>query len=89
MAHGENTVRGAFVEHGEDQARRNLSVRLPALVGVAPRFVLRDLYGREVYSGYLRNFDTEIPLEGLPTGMYVWQLYWRGVPLQNGKVVKM
>jgi len=67
----------------------DLTVRLPALVGVAPRFVLYDLYGREVWSGYLREFDTTIPLERLPGGMYVWQVYWRGGLVQKGKVVKM
>ncbi len=65
-----------------------LRVQLPALVGVSPRFVLYDLYGREVHTAWLRDFDTYISLSQLPVGMYVWQLRWNGVATQSGRVVK-
>ncbi len=65
-----------------------LRVQLPALVGVSPHFVLYDLFGREVQSARLRDFDTYLPLSQLPAGMYVWQLRWNGVQTQQGKLVK-
>jgi hypothetical protein len=65
-----------------------LRVQLPALVGVSPRFMLYDLYGREVHTALLRDFDTYISLSQLPAGMYVWQLRWNGVATQSGRVVK-
>jgi len=65
-----------------------IRVQLPALVGVVPRFVLYDLFGREVQSAWLRDFDTYLPLSQLPAGMYVWQLRWKGVATQSGRVVK-
>ncbi|MFN0175333.1 MAG: PKD domain-containing protein [Saprospiraceae bacterium] len=65
-----------------------LRVQLPALVGVSPHFVLYDLFGREVKSAWLRDFDTYLSLSQLPAGMYVWQLRWNGVVTQSGRVVK-
>jgi hypothetical protein len=65
-----------------------LRVQLPALVGVSPRFALYDLYGREVHTAWLRDFDTYISLSHLPAGMYVWQLRWNGVATQSGRVMK-
>ena len=65
-----------------------LRVQLPALVGVAPQFVLSDLYGRVVLRTALRDFETTLSLPGLPAGVYVWQLFWQGVQTQQGKVVR-
>ncbi len=65
-----------------------IRVSLPALVGVSPHFVLYDLFGREVQSAWLRDFDTYLSLSQLPAGMYVWQLRWNGVQTQSGRVVK-
>ncbi|MFN0175821.1 MAG: PKD domain-containing protein [Saprospiraceae bacterium] len=65
-----------------------LRVQLPVLVGVSPHFVLYDLFGREIKSAWLRDFDTYLPLSQLPAGMYVWQLRWNGVVTQSGRVVK-
>ncbi|MCY7330600.1 MAG: PKD domain-containing protein, partial [Saprospiraceae bacterium] len=66
-----------------------IRVQLPALVGVAPQFVLSDLYGRPVLRASLRDFETTLSLPGLPAGIYVWQLFWNGVQTQQGKVVKV
>ncbi len=65
-----------------------LRVQLPALVGVAPQFVLSDRYGRVVLRTVLRDFETTLSLSGLPARVYVWQLFWQGVQTQQGKVVK-
>ncbi len=66
-----------------------IQVQLPALVGVSPQFVLYDLFGREVKSIGLHDFDTSIPLSNLPKGMYVWQLRWKGVATQSGRIIKV
>ncbi len=68
---------------------KDIMVQLPALVGVQPHFVLSDLYGRTVANVTLRNFDTTISLPGIPAGVYVWQLFWNGVQMQQGKLVKV
>jgi len=65
-----------------------IQVELPALVGVSPQFVLYDLYGRVVKTVLLRDFETTVPLSNLPSGMYVWQLRWKGVATQSGRLVK-
>jgi len=65
-----------------------IQVQLPALVGVSPQFVLYDLYGRVVKTVLLRDFETTVPLSNLPSGMYVWQLRWKGVATQSGRLVK-
>jgi hypothetical protein len=65
-----------------------LSIQLPALVGTSPEFVLYDLYGRVVKTARLTDFDNQIPVQDLPSGLYVWQLRWNGEVTQVGKVVK-
>jgi hypothetical protein len=65
-----------------------LTVQLPALVGTSPEFVLYDLYGRVVKTARLTDFDNQIPVQDLPSGLYVWQLRWNGEVTQVGKVVK-
>lgn len=66
-----------------------LTVHLPARLEVAPRFVLYDALGRTCTNTVLRDFDTQLLLEYLPTGMYFWQLQFGGRTVQSGKVVKM
>lgn len=66
-----------------------IKVQLPARVGVNPQFVLHDLLGREIKSVVLDDFETILSLAGSPSGMYVWQLRWKGVATQSGRVVKM
>lgn len=65
-----------------------LRIVLPAWVGVSPSFELFDLLGRSVASIGLHDFDTPIPLSGLSSGLYVWQIRWNGRVTQVGKVVK-
>lgn len=65
-----------------------ISIQLPALVGVQPRFVLYDLYGRKVASRSLKDFETRLSLPGLPSGIYFWQLLWNGIQTQSGRLVK-
>ena len=67
----------------------SLTVQLPVLVGVAPQFVLSDLYGRKITELSLHDFETRLSLPGLPAGVYVWQLLWSGVQTQAGKLVKL
>lgn len=64
-------------------------IRLPAFVGVEPRFVLTDLYGRTIVCLQLNDFETPVTLSGLPDGIYVWQLFWNGVQTQHGKLIKV
>ncbi|MEO6758951.1 MAG: PKD domain-containing protein, partial [Saprospiraceae bacterium] len=66
-----------------------INIRLPALVGVAPRFVLFDLYGRPITSVELHDFETTLSVSNLPAGIYGWQLLWKGVRTQAGKLVKV
>ena len=66
-----------------------ITVELPALVGVHPRFVLSDLYGRVIANTTLHDFETTLSLPKLPTGVYVWQLIWNGVRTQSGRLVKV
>lgn len=65
-----------------------LRIDLPALISEKPHFVLYDLFGREVASAYLHDFQTELPLGRLPAGMYLWRAYLRGTAMQSGKVVR-
>ncbi len=66
-----------------------IQILLPALVGVQPHFVLFDLYGRNVANITLHDFETRLPLPVLPSGVYFWQLSWKGVQTQSGRLVKM
>ena len=66
-----------------------ITVELPALVGVHPRFVLSDLYGRVITNTILHDFETTLSLPKLPAGMYVWELVWNGVRTQSGRIVKV
>ncbi len=65
-----------------------IEILLPALVGIQPRFVLFDLYGRNIANVSLHDFETRLPLPGLPSGVYFWQLSWKGVQTQSGKLIK-
>ncbi|MBK8194462.1 MAG: T9SS type A sorting domain-containing protein [Lewinellaceae bacterium] len=61
---------------------------LPAMTGENPVFVLFDLFGRPLVTQTLTGFDTPIDTKRLPAGMYGWQMRYRGVVAQAGKVVK-
>jgi PKD domain len=65
-----------------------IQIELPALVGVQPRFMLFDLYGRNISNLSLHDFDTRLSLPGLPVGIYFWRLLWNGMQTQSGKLVK-
>jgi len=65
-----------------------IQIELPALVGVQPRFMLFDLYGRNISNLSLHDFDTRLSLPGLPVGIYFWRLLWNGMQTQSGKSVK-
>jgi hypothetical protein len=65
-----------------------LRVSLPAMTGENPVFVLFDLFGRPLVTQTLTGFDTPIDTKRLPAGMYGWQMRYRGVVAQAGKVVK-
>jgi PKD repeat protein len=67
-----------------------LQVSLPAQIpGISPWFGLYDLYGRPVYSGFLREFDSMIPVSRLRPGMYRWHIWWGSKLEQSGKVMKV
>ncbi|MFN0215160.1 MAG: PKD domain-containing protein [Saprospiraceae bacterium] len=66
-----------------------IQVQLPALVGVQPRFSIYDLFGREIKSVFLDDFETTLHLPELPCGVYFWQMRWKGVVTQSGKIVKV
>lgn len=67
-----------------------LTIALPALMpSHILHLVLTDALGRMVREVALSNFETEVEMAGLPTGMYFWQLNIKGETLQTGKVVKM
>ncbi len=74
---------------GPNPFSTEIRVQLPALVGVAPRYVLYDLFGREIESVMLQDFETTLNLSNIPVGLYVWQLQWKGVITQSGKIVKV
>ena len=65
-----------------------VTVSLPVLLQEKPRFVLFDVFGREATSVCLTDFETHIDLPGLPSGLYVWQLCFRNVLVQTGKIIK-
>ncbi|MCC6413111.1 MAG: PKD domain-containing protein [Saprospiraceae bacterium] len=68
---------------------QEIRVHLSAQLDIEPRFILSDMYGRQITNTTLRDFETNIPLPGLPNGVYAWQLFWKGVQTQQGKVVKV
>ncbi len=68
---------------------QEIRVQLPAQLSVEPQFVLSDLYGRTIARLTLRDFETTVSVPDLPNGVYVWQLFWKGVQTQQGKVVKV
>ena len=71
-------------------ATDELRVRLPALLpGHALRFTLTDALGRTVREVALSDFETEVNMVGLPTGMYFWRLNIKEAVVQTGKLVKM
>ncbi|MCK6694539.1 MAG: T9SS type A sorting domain-containing protein, partial [Thermoanaerobaculia bacterium] len=51
-------------------------------------FHLLDLAGRKVFTSTLVNDDNEILVEGLPAGIYIWELSMLNVRLNTGKLIK-
>ena len=59
-----------------------------AFSGEASRFEVLDLMGRTLRSVWLSGEKTEISLEDLPAGMYLWQLRIGENVVQTGRIVR-